>query len=509
LNSGLYIISLYGTLKGKVRTGEWVSESFEFRKGVFQGDPLSPIIFLICFNPIIEKLKEVEDQHGYNLNGERFITLPFADDFNLVTSDKQRHQILITKLQTLTSSMGLKIKPTKCKSISIRSGKSVDVEFKLGDSVLKSIIHEKCHKFVGGFYTFESSGVAVSALVLDKFKVALENIDSLLVRDEMKVRIYSEYFLPSNRFLFSVHDLNLSQLRTIEELTHCFLKKWLGMPQCSSWCLVHDRHGLCIKSVTHMYKEARSLSLANIRFFSDSRVRHALDSKEGRESKWNRKYSSAVKTRELISDLLHLSPDSHPIVPIVPLTPPALPLTPSALSITPPALPINPPTPPSIPLPPPTLPLPPLPAVLPPLPMPALPPPTLPPGLPFPPPSFPFPPPTLSLPPPVFPFPPPPFPPSIAPLPGALVTSPSPPSSLPSSLPRSTPLPPHPLILSPALFSPTPTPLLGPNPALDISCDSLSSHEEATAEDIISAPLRRNKLKQIVQRRFQDQTDSY
>ena len=42
-----YIVSLYGMLKGKVRTAEWVSDEFSFRKGVFQGDPLSPLVFLI------------------------------------------------------------------------------------------------------------------------------------------------------------------------------------------------------------------------------------------------------------------------------------------------------------------------------------------------------------------------------------------------------------------------------------------------------------------------------
>ena len=134
-------VSLYGKLNGKVRTAEFVSDLFSFRKGVFQGDPLSPIIFLICFNPILERLKEIENQYGYNLEGERVITLPFADDFNLITTDKRRHQKLINELQQLTSSMGLKLKPAKCKSLSICAGKSAEVVFDLNGDGLGSILY--------------------------------------------------------------------------------------------------------------------------------------------------------------------------------------------------------------------------------------------------------------------------------------------------------------------------------------------------------------------------------
>ena len=45
------------------------------KRGVFQGDPLSPIIFLIVF---IEFLQSKNDC-GFNLNGEKIITLPYAD----------------------------------------------------------------------------------------------------------------------------------------------------------------------------------------------------------------------------------------------------------------------------------------------------------------------------------------------------------------------------------------------------------------------------------------------
>ena len=120
-------------------------------------------------------------------------------------------------------------------------------------------------------------------VIRDKISDQLKNVDSLLIRSEYKVRIYAEYMLNAYRFLFSVHDLNRSQLNTLENLTHSYLKRWLGLPRGASWVLFHDFHGLNVKSVTHMYEESRVLNLATIRFFSDKRVQHALDVREERE----------------------------------------------------------------------------------------------------------------------------------------------------------------------------------------------------------------------------------
>ena len=53
----------------------------------------------------------------------------------------------------------------------------------------------------------------------------LKNIDSLLVRNEYMVRIYSEYFLGSYCFLFSVHNLGKTQIKALDDLTHKYLKK--------------------------------------------------------------------------------------------------------------------------------------------------------------------------------------------------------------------------------------------------------------------------------------------
>ena len=159
----------------------------------------------------------------------------------------------------------------------------MEVVFPLGDAEISSILHDKYHKFLGGFYTFDFSTASVADVIRDKIGDQLRNIDALLVRSEYKVRIYAEYLLNSCRFMLAIHDLNRSQLNMLESLTHSYLKRWLGLPKGASWALVHDAHGLNVKSVSHLHEESRVLTLSNICFFSDARVRHALDVKEGRE----------------------------------------------------------------------------------------------------------------------------------------------------------------------------------------------------------------------------------
>lgn len=48
-----YIKNAYSQLNACIRTKKWSSSNFNIKRGVFQGDTLSPIIFLLVFNPII------------------------------------------------------------------------------------------------------------------------------------------------------------------------------------------------------------------------------------------------------------------------------------------------------------------------------------------------------------------------------------------------------------------------------------------------------------------------
>ena len=144
----------------------------------------------MVFNPIVQHLKSIEDKYGYNLDGCRYITLPFADDFCLITTDKRHHQKIMNEIHSITKTMNLTLKPVKCKSISIRSGRPDACTFTLGDNVLKSL-KDAPEKFLGSNISFSGKSVDTYEIVQSKLNGMINNIGSCKVRDEFKLKVYS------------------------------------------------------------------------------------------------------------------------------------------------------------------------------------------------------------------------------------------------------------------------------------------------------------------------------
>ena len=284
-----YISNLYSQLEGTVRGPNWTSKPFNFKRGVFQGDPLSPIIFLLVFNPIIQVLKNHESLHGYNMEGEKYITLPFADDFCLITSDKRKHQKIMGEIHEITKSMNLTLKPSKCKSISICSGKPNVCQFKIGDNVLKTT-KEAPQKFLGKYITHGFKSKDVYDIIQSNLSDHISNINKSQVRNEFKLRVYIQYSIPSLRYMFSVHELTDTQLTTLDHIHTNAIKSWLNVPKYGSIpAILYSPDGLSFPKLSGIYLEAHTLSYARCLVKGDKRVIHALQCKIEHESSWKQK----------------------------------------------------------------------------------------------------------------------------------------------------------------------------------------------------------------------------
>ena len=244
-----YFSFFYANCRAVVETPSWRSQPFPFCRGVFQGDPLSPTVFLMVFNPVLLKLKNVEEKYGYKLCSDgkttSVITLPYADDFCLITSDLRTHRKLISEIHDNINSMGMRLKPSKCRSLSIQSGSSKDVPFHIGDKRIPSIRDEE-QKFLGRLLFFSGKSEETFKHIHDILKDALERIEASLIRSEYKLWILKNYLLPSKRFLLTVHTLPPSQLSRLDTFVDKYTKKWAGLPRSATNVVIHLEEALDI-----------------------------------------------------------------------------------------------------------------------------------------------------------------------------------------------------------------------------------------------------------------------
>ena len=292
-----YIHQFYSNIQATVHSKNFKSDIFSFKRGVFQGDPLSPIIFLTVFNPILQYLHE-NSKFGYKLQDESFISLPFADDFCLITTDLRTQQRIINKIDEHIKSMGMLLKPSKCRSFSIGSGKPIIKHFKIGEKVIPSIAEEE-QKFLGKVLFFEGKSEQCHDLLKQKIQEKMDNLDKTAVRSEFKIEIYKIYILPSIRFLLTVHDLAHTYLLQLDSMANQYLKKWAGLPRCATTAILHLDSAMNISNISTLYKEAHTLSHTSTRLKGDKRVNLALNNKIERESTYKRKKSVTVQAETI------------------------------------------------------------------------------------------------------------------------------------------------------------------------------------------------------------------
>ena len=126
----------------------------------------------------------------------------------------------------------------------------------------------------------------------------LSYIDNTMVRPEYKMWMYENYFLPSMRFLLTVHDITETHLTTLDSICNKHIKKWTGVARSGTNLVYHMQEGLGIPTIKALYEETHALNHTAMRLKGDEVVKAALDNGISRESNLVRKRSSLVRAEK-------------------------------------------------------------------------------------------------------------------------------------------------------------------------------------------------------------------
>ena len=164
-----WISTFYKNIQSCVINNGLSSEYFNLTRGVRQGDPLSPYLFLLAVETLAIAIRENEEIKGIVIDKQETKLLQYADDTTAVLSDAESGYKLFQLLDKFKKVSGLKVNSSKTEGLWIGSLKGSEMK-PLGIKWPQDPI-----KALGIFFTYDKK-----LLYMKNFTEKLDNIKKLI-----------------------------------------------------------------------------------------------------------------------------------------------------------------------------------------------------------------------------------------------------------------------------------------------------------------------------------------
>ena len=108
-----WIRLLYTNISSCIMNNGVATPLFSIRRGVRQGDPLSPYLFILALETLLTAIKQNQDIKGIVVEDKEIKCIAFADDLTNLMRDKESYASLSLLLSTYGQCSGLKLNQDK------------------------------------------------------------------------------------------------------------------------------------------------------------------------------------------------------------------------------------------------------------------------------------------------------------------------------------------------------------------------------------------------------------
>ena len=173
-------------------------------RGIFQGDSLSPLLFILAINPVSYLLDK--NQFGYKIDNVRFSHVLYMDDLKTFASNCKEASTMAKVVYDFSTSIGMKFGFDKCKVLNIVRGKiekcgNIDLE---RDDKIEEMESSEVYKYLG---VLESNNIKhndMKGLTTEKFKKKLKQVLKTELNAKNIMIAINEYVTPVLTYTFGV-----------------------------------------------------------------------------------------------------------------------------------------------------------------------------------------------------------------------------------------------------------------------------------------------------------------
>lgn len=203
-------------------------------RGVQQGDPLSPILFVLAMErPISAANREI----GINLESHHIHSIVYADDMILMSSSRQELQAKLDGLGTALSSCGMSLNSKKSAAMAIeKDGRSKAMflspaSYNTSGGPIEPMGTKDSQRYLGLHYNWKGKATPKRTQDLERM---LAEIKAAPLKPQQRLMIVRDFLFPR-----LIHELVLGHahrntLKRMDIMIRRAVKEWLRLPKDTS-----------------------------------------------------------------------------------------------------------------------------------------------------------------------------------------------------------------------------------------------------------------------------------
>ena len=121
---------MYTNISSCVMNNGFTTKQLKIRKGVRQGDPLSPYLFILALEILAIKIRSDSKIEGFKIGGETIKLSIFADDMTNFLKNKSSYDNLFLTLEAFEKCSGLKVNHEKTEILGMGTFKPREGDFR-------------------------------------------------------------------------------------------------------------------------------------------------------------------------------------------------------------------------------------------------------------------------------------------------------------------------------------------------------------------------------------------
>lgn len=237
-----YILGSYQGCQTSVTCGPHTTPLIPVRRGVRQGDPLSPYLFNLVLDELVCLLDNT--QAGIQVGDHRVTVLAYADDLLLLSPGADTQRLLLGKVMRFFENRSMQLNPVKSTNLIVQvvpARKQLYVATRarlfINGSPLRQITVDEQFKYLG----FQFSFTGVEAPSLSGFSAALERLSRAPLKPFQKLEILRVYLIPRFLYIFQTPTVSAKFLKSGDKLLRRYVKRFLHLPAQTPNAFLHAR----------------------------------------------------------------------------------------------------------------------------------------------------------------------------------------------------------------------------------------------------------------------------